>query len=37
MQVGVDCVNACTPILVGMASPVLELKLGETSLLDHGL
>ena len=24
--------NACTPILVGMASPVLELKFGETSL-----
>ena len=24
--------NACTPILVGMASPILELKFGETSL-----
>ena len=32
---------ACTPTLVGMASPVLELKLafkfGQLSLSDHGL
>ena len=25
--------NACTPILVGVASPVSELKFDETSLL----
>ena len=33
--------NACTPILVGVASPVLEilllLKNGQISLSDHGL
>ena len=33
--------NACTPTLVGMAFPVLDLKLasnlGRISLLDHGL
>ena len=27
--------NACVPILVGVASLVLELKFGETSLSDH--
>ena len=28
--------NACTPIFVGVASLVLDLKFGETSLSDHG-
>ena len=40
MQVEVD-VNAWKPILVGMASPVLEilllLKFGQISFSDHGL
>ena len=29
--------HVCTPSLVGVAFPVLELKFGKITLLDHGL